>query len=171
MKIPLNEKPVSAILDLQLVSDCPDIPTQQDIQLWLDTLLSYQQLDNKEITVRIVDDAEIHQLNQQYRDKDKATNVLSFPFEMPELVLPDGVHLDESMSNFLGDIVICAQVVKQESKQQNKMIGHHWAHMLIHGTLHLLGYDHIKERDAQEMEGIEIAILQKLAIDDPYQNH
>jgi probable rRNA maturation factor len=171
MKIPLSEKPVSAILDLQLASDCSDIPTQQDIQLWLDTLLSYQQLDNKEITVRIVDDAEIHQLNQQYRDKDKATNVLSFPFEMPELVLPDGVHLDESMSNFLGDIVICAQVVKQESKQQNKMIGHHWAHMLIHGTLHLLGYDHIEEQDAQEMEGIEIAILQKLAIDDPYQNH
>jgi probable rRNA maturation factor len=171
MKIPLSEKPVSAILDLQLASDCSDIPTQQDIQLWLDTLLSYQQLDNKEITVRIVDDAEIHQLNQQYRDKDKATNVLSFPFEMPELVLPDGVHLDESMSNFLGDIVICAQVVKQESKQQNKMIGHHWAHMLIHGTLHLLGYDHIEDQDAEEMEGIEIAILQKLGIDDPYQNH
>ena len=171
MKIPLSEKSVSVILDLQLASDCSDIPTQQDIQLWLNTLLCYQQLDNKEITVRIVDDAEIHQLNQQYRGKDKATNVLSFPFEMPELVLPDGVHLDESMSNFLGDIVICAQVVKQESKQQNKMIGHHWAHMLIHGTLHLLGYDHIEEHDAQEMEGIEIAILRKLGIDDPYQNH
>ena len=162
---------MSVILDLQLASDCSDIPAQQDIQLWLNTLLCYQQLDNKEITVRIVDDAEIHQLNQQYRGKDKATNVLSFPFEMPELVLPDGVHLDESMSNFLGDIVICAQVVKQESKQQNKMIGHHWAHMLIHGTLHLLGYDHIEEHDAQEMEGIEIAILRKLGIDDPYQNH
>jgi probable rRNA maturation factor len=171
MKIPLSENPVSAILDLQLASDCSDIPTQQDIQLWLDSLLSYQQLNNKEITVRIVDDAEIQQLNQQYRGKDQPTNVLSFPFELPELVLPDGVHLDESMSNFLGDIVICAQVVKRESKEQNKMIGHHWAHMLIHGTLHLLGYDHIEEQDAEAMEGIEIAILQKLAIDDPYQNH
>ena len=77
---------MSAILDLQLASDCSDIPSKEKFQLWLDTLLSDQQLENKEITVRIVDDAEIHQLNQQYRDKDKATNVLSFPFEMPDLV-------------------------------------------------------------------------------------
>jgi probable rRNA maturation factor len=171
MKIPLSEKPVNAILDLQLASDCSDIPAQEDFQLWLDTLLCYQQLENKEITVRIVDDAEIHQLNQQYRGKDTVTNVLSFPFEMPELVLPEGIEMDESISNFLGDIVISAQVVKQESKQQNKLLKHHWAHMLIHGTLHLLGYDHIEEQEAEEMESIEIAILQKLAIDDPYHNH
>ncbi len=171
MKIPLSELSVSAILDLQLASDCTDMPTQEEIQLWLDTLLSYQQLTDKEMTVRIVDDAEIQQLNQQYRGKDTVTNVLSFPFEMPELVLPEGIEMDESISNFLGDIVISAQVVKQESKQQNKLLKHHWAHMLIHGTLHLLGYDHIEEQEAEEMESIEIAILQKLAIDDPYQNH
>jgi probable rRNA maturation factor len=171
MKIPLSELSVSAILDLQLASDCTDMPTQEDIQLWLDTLLSYQQLTDKEMTVRIVDDAEIQQLNQQYRGKDTVTNVLSFPFEMPELVLPEGIEMDESISNFLGDIVISAQVVKQESKQQNKLLKHHWAHMLIHGTLHLLGYDHIEEQEAEEMESIEIAILQKLAIDDPYHNH
>jgi probable rRNA maturation factor len=147
------------------------MPTQEEIQLWLDTLLSYQQLTDKEMTVRIVDDAEIQQLNQQYRGKDTVTNVLSFPFEMPELVLPEGIEMDESISNFLGDIVISAQVVKQESKQQNKLLKHHWAHMLIHGTLHLLGYDHIEEQEAEEMESIEIAILQKLAIDDPYHNH
>lgn len=162
---------MSAILDLQLVTECADVPRQQELQLWLDTLLSHQHLADKEITVRIVDEAEIQQLNQQYRGKDKPTNVLSFPFEMPELTLPEGAQLDGSMANFLGDIVICAQVVKQESIQQNKTLGHHWAHILIHGTLHLLGYDHIEEQDAQEMEGIEIAILQKLAIDDPYQNH
>lgn len=171
MKMTLSETPTGAILDLQLASHCSDIPGQQDIQLWLDTLLSYEQLDRKEVTVRIVDDEEIHQLNQQYRGKDKSTNVLSFPFEMPEVYFPDGEKIDESMSHFLGDIVICAQVVTQESKQQNKPLGHHWAHMLIHGTLHLLGYDHIEIQDAQEMEGIEIAILKKLAIDDPYQNH
>ncbi|MFT6343782.1 MAG: putative rRNA maturation factor [Paraglaciecola sp.] len=171
MKIPLSELSVSAILDLQLASDCTDMPTQEEIQLWLDTLLSYQQLTDKEMTVRIVDDAEIQQLNQQYRGKDTVTNVLSFPFEMPELVLPEGIEMDESISNFLGDIVISAQVVKQESKQQNKLLKHHWAHMLIHGTLHLLGYDHIEEQEAEEMESIEIAILQKLAIDDPYHNH
>jgi probable rRNA maturation factor len=90
---------------------------------------------------------------------------------MPELNLPDGEQLDDSMSNFLGDIVICAQVVSQESEQQNKLLKHHWAHMLIHGTLHLIGYDHIDEQGSEEMEAIEIAILQKLAIDDPYQNH
>jgi probable rRNA maturation factor len=162
---------VSVILDLQLASDCADIPKQENIQLWLDCLMSYQQLDKKEITVRIVDEAEIQQLNQQYRGKDKPTNVLSFPFDMPELILPDGAQIDESMSHFLGDIVICAQVVTQESKQQNKLLDHHWAHMMIHGALHLLGYDHINEQEAQEMEGIEIAILQKLAIDDPYQDH
>jgi probable rRNA maturation factor len=171
MKIPLSELSVSAILDLQLASDSADIPKQGDIQLWLDTLLLHQQIAEKEVTVRIVDSAEIQQLNQQFRGKDKATNVLSFPFEMPELNLPDGAQLDESMSNFIGDIVVCAQVVTQESQQQNKLLSHHWAHMIIHGTLHLLGFDHIEEQEAQEMEGIEIAILQKLAIDDPYQNH
>jgi len=162
---------MSAILDLQLVSEHSGIPLEKEFQLWLDTLLSYQQLNNKEITVRVVDDVEMQQLNQQYRGKDTSTNVLSFPFEMPEIGLPDGVHLEQSMSNFIGDVVICAQVVTYESKEQNKIVEHHWAHMLIHGTLHLLGYDHIHEEDGLEMEGIEIAILQKLAIDDPYQNH
>ena len=171
MKIPLSELSVSAILDLQLASDCTDIPAQEDIQLWLDTLFLYQQLTDKEMTVRIVDDAEIQQLNQQYRGKDTVTNVLSVQCEMPELVWPEGIEMDESIYNFLGDIVISAQVVKQESKQQNKLLKHHWAHMLIHGTLHLLGYDHIEEQEAEEMESIEIAILQKLAIDDPYHNH
>ncbi|WP_339724988.1 rRNA maturation RNase YbeY [uncultured Paraglaciecola sp.] len=162
---------MSATLDLQLASDCSDIPKLEDIQLWIDTLFLHQQIADKEMTVRIVDDAEIQQLNQQYRGKNKPTNVLSFPFEMPELSLPIDVQMDESLSQFLGDIVICAPVVKRESQQQNKILNHHWAHMLIHGTLHLLGYDHIEEQEAQEMESIEIAILQKLAIDDPYQNH
>ncbi|WP_299071795.1 rRNA maturation RNase YbeY [uncultured Paraglaciecola sp.] len=162
---------MSTILDLQIASENAVIPQQQDMQLWLDTLMTYQRLTKKEITVRIVDEAEIQQLNQQYRNKDQTTNVLSFPFEVPQYTLPDGAELDNSMTNFLGDIVICAQVVEQESKQQNKQIEHHWAHMLIHGTLHLCGYDHIEQQEAQEMESIEIAVLQKLAIDDPYQNH
>lgn len=162
---------MSAILDIQLASQCADIPHHEDMQLWIDTLLTHQQVADKEITIRIVDEAEIQQLNQQYRGKDKTTNVLSFPFEMPELILPDGAQVDDAISHFLGDIVICAQVVTQQAKQQNKLLNHHWTHMLVHGTLHLLGYDHIDEQEAEEMEGIEIAILQKLAIDDPYQNH
>ena len=81
------------------------------------------------------------------------------------------MDMEQMMPNFLGDIVICAPVVKQEATEQNKLIQDHWAHMLVHGTLHLIGYDHIEEQDANEMEGIEISVLKKLAIDDPYQNH
>jgi probable rRNA maturation factor len=92
---------------------------------------------------------------------DKPTNVLSFPFESP----PE-VKLD-----LLGDLVICAEVVEQEAQQQNKNLMHHWAHMIVHGTLHLLGYDHVEDSDAQQMEALEITILAKLAIDDPYQDN
>ncbi|MFT4732543.1 MAG: putative rRNA maturation factor [Gammaproteobacteria bacterium] len=114
-----------------------------------------------EVTLRIVDTIESRQLNLDYRAKDKPTNVLSFPFEAPE-------HIDMP---FLGDLVVCAAVVEQEAKEQNKQIIDHWTHLCIHGLLHLLGYDHIHENEAQEMECIETAILAKLNIDDPYQDH
>jgi len=114
-----------------------------------------------EVTLRIVDLAESRQLNSDYRNKDKPTNVLSFPFEAPE-------HIEMA---FLGDLVVCAAVVEQEAKEQNKPVINHWAHLCVHGLLHLLGYDHIDETEAQEMEGIETAILAKLNIDDPYQDH
>lgn len=166
---------MSIHIDLQLASGCSDIPSLIDMQRWLNILMSEQQLVDKEITVRVVDIAEIQQLNSQFRGKDKATNVLSFPFEMPSITLPNDMDMDMNMEkmmpNFLGDIVICAPVVKQEAAEQNKAIQDHWAHMLVHGTLHLIGYDHIEEQDANEMEGIEISVLKKLAIDDPYQNH
>ena len=114
-----------------------------------------------EVTFRIVDTIESRQLNSDYREKDKPTNVLSFPFEAPE-------HIDMP---FLGDLVVCAAVVEQEAKEQNKQIIDHWAHLCIHGLLHLLGYDHIHESEAQEMEGIETATLAKLNIGDPYQDN
>jgi len=114
-----------------------------------------------EVTLRIVDTIESRQLNLDYRKKDKPTNVLSFPFDAPE-------HIDMP---FLGDLVVCAAVVEQEAKEQNKQIIDHWTHLCIHGLLHLLGYDHIQENEAQEMEGIETAILAKLNIDDPYLDH
>lgn len=162
---------MSATLDIQLASESSSIPPQANIQQWLNTVMTELQLVDKELTVRIVDPAEIQTLNHQYRGKDKPTNVLSFPFEMPEFTYIDEDQAAGPMSNFLGDIVICAGIVEQESMQQNKPIDHHWAHMLVHGTLHLLGYDHINDEDAEEMEGLEIAVLQKLGIDDPYQNH
>ena len=168
MTTQLSESSMNAIIDLQLISERCDIPSQQDMQFWVDTLLSHLQLVKKEITVRIVDEQEIQQLNQQYRGKDSTTNVLSFPFDMPEVMTSDDVQIDDSLSQFLGDIVICAAVVQNESEQQDKLINHHWAHLLIHGVLHLVGYDHIETADAEEMESIEIAVLQKLSIDDPY---
>ena len=114
-----------------------------------------------EVTLRIVDLAESQQLNSDYRNKDKPTNVLSFPFEAPE-------HIEMP---FLGDLVVCAAIVEQEAREQKKPVVNHWAHLCIHGLLHLLGYDHIDETEAQEMEGFETAILAKLNIDDPYQDH
>lgn len=121
----------------------------------------HHDLSDQEITVRVVDEDESQQLNHEYRGKNKPTNVLSFPFEAPP-----GIEM-----NLLGDLVICAGVVEAEAQQQNKPLDHHWAHMIIHGTLHLLGYDHIEDDQAEEMEGLEISLLGKLSIDDPYQDH
>ena len=103
---------------------------------------------------------ESQQLNKQYRHKDKPTNVLSFPFEVPE-----GIEL-----NLLGDLVVCAPVIQQEATEQGKVLFDHWAHMIIHGCLHLLGYDHINDTDADEMEALEIKILAQLSINNPYES-
>ncbi|MEB3752991.1 rRNA maturation RNase YbeY [Acinetobacter sp. MD2(2019)] len=117
-----------------------------------------------EIGIACVDHAQSHELNLQYRQKDKSTNVLSFPSEIPEEVLP---LLDAFP---LGDLVICIPVVLDEAKQQQKVASDHFIHMLVHGTLHLLGYDHeISEQDAEEMEALEIEILAKLGLSNPYQ--
>lgn len=117
-----------------------------------------------EIGIACVDVADSHQLNLQYRQKDKPTNVLSFPSELPEQVL---ALLDAEP---LGDLVICIPVVLQEATEQQKTPIHHFSHLLVHGVLHLLGFDHeTSETDAEEMEALEIAILKKLDIANPYQ--
>ncbi|EEP99146.1 metalloprotease [Yersinia ruckeri ATCC 29473] len=114
--------------------------------------------EESEVTIRVVDEAESHELNLTYRGKDKSTNVLSFPFEAPpEIELP-----------LLGDLIICRQVVEQEAVEQNKALLAHWAHMVVHGSLHLLGYDHIVDDEAEEMESIETEIMQGLGYPDPY---
>ena len=149
---------MSITLDLQIACACNNLPSKQEFQTWVDTaLLPY----NKpfELTIRIVENGESQQLNHQYRDKDKPTNVLSFPFDVP-----DGIELD-----LLGDLVIAANVVSQESIEQNKSLSAHWAHMVIHGCLHLLGYDHISDDEADEMESIEIQLLAKLGFKNPYE--
>lgn len=145
------------ILDLQLASTAADLPDEAQFQQWLEAaVLPFQ--DDAEVTIRLVDEAESQQLNFEYREKDKPTNVLSFPFQQPP-----GLELP-----LLGDLVICAQVVAREALEQNKTLHAHWAHMVVHGCLHLLGFDHINETDAEEMEAEEIQILHDLGFPNPY---
>lgn len=110
-----------------------------------------------ELTIRIVDEAEGRELNRRYRGKDYATNVLSFPY--------DGETLDVPV---LGDLVLCAPVVEREAVEQSKDPKSHWAHLVVHGCLHLLGYDHQDDRDARTMEDRERAILATFGFPDPY---
>ncbi|UCM60684.1 rRNA maturation RNase YbeY [Aeromonas hydrophila] len=151
---------MSVTLDLQLASASTDgLPSEAQLQDWLDgTILGFQQ--EAEVTVRIVDEAESNELNLTYRGKDKPTNVLSFPFEAPP-----GLELP-----LLGDLVICRQVVEREAAEQGKPLMAHWAHMVVHGSLHLLGYDHIEDDEAEEMEALERDIMQELGFADPYLN-
>ena len=134
-----------------------DIPTRFDFKRWVDEALKDLR-EAAEVTIRIVDEDEMTHLNQTYRKKQGPTNVLSFPYEGPKEVEP----------TFLGDIVICAPLVQQEAISQNKSVINHWAHLVIHGILHLLGYDHIKDDEAIIMETLEINILSRLGIADPY---
>lgn len=146
------------MLDLQIACEDPaGLPDEAQFQTWLDAVIPQFQ-EESEVTIRIVDDAESHELNLTYRGKDKSTNVLSFPFEAPP-----GIELP-----LLGDLIICRQVVEREAREQDKPLHAHWAHMVIHGSLHLLGYDHIEDDEAEEMEGIETEIMLALGFADPY---
>ena len=145
-------------VEIQIIFTSPEQPSEAQIQLWIDTALTDIQRDT-EIVVRIVDEQESAELNETYRHKQGATNILSFPVEIPE-----GIDL-----NLLGDLVICAPVLEKEAQQQGKILDHHWAHIIIHGVLHLLGYDHLDDEQAEEMENKEIILLQKLNIPNPYE--
>lgn len=136
------------------------IPSPVSFRRWVDAALAgARRRRAAELSIRIVGTQEGRTLNRTYRDKDYATNVLSFPAD-----LPPGVRLP-----LLGDIAICAPVVRREAAEQGKPVAHHWAHLSVHGVLHLLGYDHIEEADATRMEALETRILKGLGISDPYQ--
>lgn len=146
------------IIDLQIACEQETgLPTAEEIEQWA-TAAVQPQSDEVEMTVRIVDEAESHALNLNYRGKDRPTNVLSFPFECP----------DEVELPLLGDLVICRQVVEREAQEQDKPVMAHWAHMVVHGSLHLLGYDHIEDDEAEEMESLETQIMTGLGFADPY---
>ncbi|WP_109079918.1 rRNA maturation RNase YbeY [Aggregatibacter aphrophilus] len=146
------------IIDLQIACEQETgLPTAQQIEQWARAAVQPQS-DEVEMTVRIVDEGESHALNLNYRGKDRPTNVLSFPFECP----------DEVELPLLGDLVICRQVVEREAQEQEKPLMAHWAHMVVHGSLHLLGYDHIEDDEAEEMESLETQIMTGLGFADPY---
>ena len=142
----------------RIVAD-PSSPTTAKLKQWAKTALE-STMTSAELTIRIVDKNEMTELNSTYRKKNKPTNVLSFPFDMPEECGDD--------LPILGDIVICAEIVAEEAATQNKALEAHWAHMVVHGTLHLIGFDHEEEAEAILMETEEIKILEILGFDNPY---
>ena len=145
-------------IDVQIAEETAGVPDAGWLAGWVQAALSGH---DGAVTVRIVDREEIQALNRDYRDKDKPTNVLSFPAGAIE-----GLPPEESAP--LGDIVICAEVVSSEAEEQSKAQEDHWAHMLVHGTLHLLGYDHMTDTEAAEMEQLEIRILEGGGVGNPY---
>lgn len=143
--------------------DTTDTPTDQSFASWVNAVLRHRAVEipkdvTPELSIRCVNREEMTEANQRYRDKSGATNVLSFPVE-PELTQKTGL---------LGDILICTPVVAEEAGLQGKELGHHWAHLTVHGALHLLGFDHIESDEAERMEALEIEILDSLTIPDPY---
>jgi len=153
----MSQPMISLDLDLQIAVNNLNLPTQAEFETWVRTAVG-QTMPEVELTIRIVEVAESQLLNLTYRGKDKPTNVLSFPFEAPpEVELP-----------LLGDLVICAHVVEQEAIEQNKPLNAHWAHMVIHGCLHLLSYDHIIDQEADEMESLETQLVEGLGFTNPY---
>lgn len=148
-----------AIVDLQLAIAGEKLPKQAELEAWVNAVLvRFPQESRHEVTVRIVDTEEGQALNRDYRGRDKPTNVLSFPFDGPP-----GVTLP-----LLGDLVLCHPVVVREAHEQAKRLVDHYAHLVIHGMLHLLGHDHLEEAEAETMEGLEREILADFAIADPY---
>ncbi|MRH78582.1 rRNA maturation RNase YbeY [Spiribacter sp. C176] len=148
---------VNPDLTIQRATHLPT-PSDADFEEWVAAALESAPVAH-ELVVRLVDEAESQALNDQYRGQDRPTNVLSFPTDLP----PD---IDLSL---LGDIVICAPVVEREAIEQKKAPKAHWAHLTIHGVLHLLGYDHQDDQEAKRMETIECAILSSLGYANPYE--
>ncbi len=155
---PSRSIPVTLDIAVQNATSCAPLPSNQQFESWVGAAL--RKWGDAELLIRLVDRKESRQLNARYRHMDKATNVLSFPADLPEEI---GLTL-------LGDIIICAPIVIEEARDQGKAVEAHWAHLTIHGTLHLIGYDHQTEEEASEMEPLETGILQTFGFPDPYRN-
>ena len=152
-------------VDVQVASEAGGIPASESIRDWVeDAVHAAGRERDVEVSVRIVDEQEMRTLNRDYRDQDRPTNVLAFTAGDARFALPGEKKL-------LGDVVVCAGVVAREADEQGKLLEHHWAHMLVHGTLHLFGYDHVSEEQARVMETLERRILGSRGITDPYEGN
>jgi probable rRNA maturation factor len=150
---------MSLDLDLQVACEAADVPDAPRFRAWASAALAGRR-EAAELTIRVVDETEGAELNQRYRGRPGPTNVLSFPFDPPP-----GLPSQE----LIGDLVICAPVVAREAREQGKPEDAHWAHLVVHGTLHLLGYDHLTDRDAEQMEAMETVVLAALGFPPPYE--
>ena len=148
---------MSSTVEVQHACAAPGVPPSAKLVQWAETALDGRSED-AQMTVRVVGEAEGAALNKRYRGATGATNVLAFAFDAPEL----------PSVRILGDVVVCAPVAAREARQHSKRLDAHWAHLVVHGTLHLLGYDHDEPDSAQEMERLERAILDELGYPDPY---
>lgn len=152
------------VVDLQIACEAPGLPTAADIGLCIDEAAAEAGVSSGgEVSVRIVGENEMQSLNRTYREKDQSTNVLAFPAELNDL---PGLPRDNA--GFIGDLLICAPVVAREASEQGKQAAAHWSHMLVHGMLHLLGFDHRTDDEARQMEALEIAALARRGVENPY---
>ncbi|CAD0336414.1 Endoribonuclease YbeY [Xanthomonas hortorum pv. gardneri] len=158
---PMTKGPIRLDVAVSYALPRAGLPSAVSFRKWVAAALKGR-IREADLAVRIVDEKEGCSLNHHYRGKDYATNVLSFPAELPE-GLPKGVKMP-----LLGDLVICAPVVAREAAEQGKSLASHYAHLTVHGTLHLLGWDHADDKEADAMEQLEREILADLGIDDPY---
>lgn len=152
---------MTLLLDIQNPEGYSTVPAEADLLHWAQA--AWQEDTEAGVVLRVVGEAESQALNHDYRGKDYPTNVLSFPYDEPPVPLEDGE------TEYLGDLVVCLPVVEREAAEQGKTPTQHWAHLLVHGLLHLQGYDHITDGEAEEMEALETAVLARLGFPDPYQ--
>jgi probable rRNA maturation factor len=156
---------MSLEVELQNPNHYDPLPTIEQLTQWANAALQKTHSDRQSVVVRVVNIEEGRQLNHDYRGKAYATNILSFPFEAPPPELMGELAMEVA---HLGDLVLCQVVLNNEAIQQHKTLLQHWAHLLVHGVLHLQGFNHISETEAEQMEALEIMILGKLGFDNPY---
>lgn len=181
---------MTVAIDVQQCGDFSGVPDAVDFQRWVNACWpspgnASSATRHKSasacagVVLRVVGNEESHELNRTYRHKDHPTNVLSFPYESPDLSAfiqlavndrtpEDNLLIDDGSEEYLGDLVFCEPLIRLEAQQQHKPLLNHWAHLVVHGMLHLQGYDHQTETAAEEMETLEIAILSSLGFPDPY---